>query len=77
MTVPGAGARSGILPRRLRRGRPLFMRSAGSWGWQGSWKGSTVVAYGKMKEIAEYCELDVINTYQVWLRVRTVSRETG
>ena len=23
---------------------------------------------GKIKEIAEYCELDVINTYQVWLR---------
>ena len=23
---------------------------------------------GKIKEIAEYCELDVINTYQIWLR---------
>jgi predicted PolB exonuclease-like 3'-5' exonuclease len=23
---------------------------------------------GKIKEIADYCEIDVINTYQVWLR---------
>ena len=23
---------------------------------------------GKIKEIAEYCETDVVNTYQVWLR---------
>jgi predicted PolB exonuclease-like 3'-5' exonuclease len=23
---------------------------------------------GKIKEIADYCETDVINTYQVWLR---------
>ncbi len=23
---------------------------------------------GKIKEIADYCETDVVNTYQVWLR---------
>jgi 3'-5' exonuclease len=23
---------------------------------------------GKIKEIADYCESDVVNTYQVWLR---------
>ena len=23
---------------------------------------------GKIKEIAEYCESDVVNTYRVWLR---------
>ena len=23
---------------------------------------------GKIKEIAEYCETDVVGTYQVWLR---------
>ena len=23
---------------------------------------------GKIKEIADYCEIDVVNTYQVWLR---------
>jgi predicted PolB exonuclease-like 3'-5' exonuclease len=23
---------------------------------------------GKIKEIAEYCETDVVSTYQVWLR---------
>jgi 3'-5' exonuclease len=23
---------------------------------------------GKIKEIAEYCETDVLNTYRVWLR---------
>jgi 3'-5' exonuclease len=33
--------------------------------------GSEVDRYyleGKLKEIAEYCEADVINTYRVWLR---------
>jgi len=25
---------------------------------------------GKIKEIAEYCETDVVGTYQVWLRLR-------
>jgi hypothetical protein len=29
----------------------------------------------KIKEIADYCETDVINTYQVWAAVRTISRE--
>jgi 3'-5' exonuclease len=23
---------------------------------------------GKIKEIADYCETDIVNTYQVWLR---------
>jgi hypothetical protein len=34
-------------------------------------KGSEVARYfldGKIKEIAEYCETDVVNTYRVWLR---------
>jgi 3'-5' exonuclease len=33
--------------------------------------GSQVEKYfreGKIKEIAEYCESDVVNTYRVWLR---------
>jgi 3'-5' exonuclease len=33
--------------------------------------GSEVGRYfseGKIKEIAEYCETDVVNTYRVWLR---------
>jgi predicted PolB exonuclease-like 3'-5' exonuclease len=33
--------------------------------------GSEVERYfieGKIKEIAEYCESDIINTYHVWLR---------
>ena len=33
--------------------------------------GSEVERYfreGKIKEIAEYCEMDVVGTYQVWLR---------
>jgi len=33
--------------------------------------GSEVERYfheGRIKEIAEYCEIDVVNTYQVWLR---------
>ncbi len=33
--------------------------------------GSEVAAYfqaGRIKEIADYCETDVVNTYQIWLR---------
>jgi predicted PolB exonuclease-like 3'-5' exonuclease len=33
--------------------------------------GSEVEKYyreGRIREIAEYCETDVVNTYQVWLR---------
>ena len=33
--------------------------------------GSDVERYfldGKIKEIADYCETDVVNTYRVWLR---------
>jgi predicted PolB exonuclease-like 3'-5' exonuclease len=26
------------------------------------------VREGKIKEVAEYCETDVVNTYRVWLR---------
>ena len=34
-------------------------------------KGSEVASYfraGRLKEIADYCETDIINTYRVWLR---------
>jgi len=34
-------------------------------------KGSEVATYyraGRLKEIAEYCETDIVNTYRVWLR---------
>src|SRR5450759_5489074 len=34
-------------------------------------KGSEVAAYyraGRIKEIADYCETDIVNTYRVWLR---------
>lgn len=34
-------------------------------------KGSEVARYfleGKIKEIADYCESDIVNTYRVWLR---------
>jgi hypothetical protein len=33
--------------------------------------GSEVVRYfreGKIKEISDYCETDIVNTYRVWLR---------
>jgi predicted PolB exonuclease-like 3'-5' exonuclease len=33
--------------------------------------GSEVTRYfleGKIKEIADYCETDIVNTYRVWLR---------
>jgi hypothetical protein len=29
---------------------------------------------GKIKEIADYCETDVVNTYRVWLRTRIIMR---
>jgi 3'-5' exonuclease len=32
---------------------------------------------GKIKEIAEYCEVDVINTYQVWLRYELFRGKLG
>ena len=34
-------------------------------------QGSEVARYfleGKIKEIADYCESDIVNTYRVWLR---------
>jgi predicted PolB exonuclease-like 3'-5' exonuclease len=54
--------------------RPPFTRSAGSWACRGSRRGidgGEVERYfhaGKIKEIADYCETDVVGTYQVWLR---------
>ena len=72
--------------RSVRRERPRFTRSAGSWGCLESRKGSTVVRLeryfreGKIKEIADYCETDVVGTYQLWLRYElfrgTLSQET-
>jgi predicted PolB exonuclease-like 3'-5' exonuclease len=38
--------------------------------------GSEVERYyreGKLKEIADYCETDVVGTYQVWLRYELFS----
>jgi 3'-5' exonuclease len=29
---------------------------------------------GKIKEIADYCETDVVNTYRVWLRYELSGR---
>jgi predicted PolB exonuclease-like 3'-5' exonuclease len=29
---------------------------------------------GKIREIADYCQVDVINTYRVWAALRAVSR---
>jgi hypothetical protein len=40
-------------------------------GKPGGIDGTDVEPYfleGKIKEIAEYCETDVVNTYRVWLR---------
>jgi predicted PolB exonuclease-like 3'-5' exonuclease len=40
-------------------------------GKSGGIDGSDVERYfseGKIKEIADYCEADVVNTYRVWLR---------
>jgi 3'-5' exonuclease len=31
---------------------------------------------GKIKEVADYCETDVVSTYQLWATVRTISRHT-
>jgi 3'-5' exonuclease len=30
---------------------------------------------GKIQEIADYCETDIVNTYRVWLRYELVSRK--
>lgn len=40
-------------------------------GKPGGIDGSEVARYfleGKIKEIADYCETDIVNTYRVWLR---------
>jgi predicted PolB exonuclease-like 3'-5' exonuclease len=58
------------------------MRSAESWACRGKPKGfdgSEIERYfreGKIKEIADYCETDVVGTYQVWLRYELFSRHS-
>jgi predicted PolB exonuclease-like 3'-5' exonuclease len=59
--------------RSVRRERLVFTKLAESWACLESrgFDGGEVERYfreGKIKEIAGYCETDVINTYQVWLR---------
>jgi predicted PolB exonuclease-like 3'-5' exonuclease len=46
-------------------------RTLGLPGKPGDIKGSEVERYfreGRIKEIADYCEVDVVNTYRMWLR---------
>jgi 3'-5' exonuclease len=42
--------------------------------------GSEVESYflqGRIKEIADYCEADVVNTYRVWLRYELFRRNVA
>src|SRR5262245_44014349 len=52
--------------------KQLCMRFAKSWGClENSWGCGEVARYcleGRIKEVTEFCETDIVNTYQVWLR---------
>ncbi len=50
------------------------MSCAKSWAWRESQRAFTAgkspryCEDGRVKEVAEYCETDIVNTYRVWLR---------
>jgi Predicted 3'-5' exonuclease related to the exonuclease domain of PolB len=70
--VPGFSAQG--TPRRSPQGKATLHEISRAMGLPGKPKGidgAEVERYfheGKVKEIADYCEGDVVNTYQVWLR---------
>jgi predicted PolB exonuclease-like 3'-5' exonuclease len=49
-------------------GRPLTLGLAGKpEGIDGS-QVATLVKEGRIQQVADYCETDVVNTYRIWLR---------
>jgi predicted 3'-5' exonuclease similar to PolB exonuclease domain len=44
-------------------------------GWNGGDEVEKYYRDGHIREIAEYCESDVLNTYRVWLRYELSSKE--
>jgi 3'-5' exonuclease len=67
--VPAPWQKGGPSPNKA--GRPEICKVMGMSGKPVGMHGSEVACYcleGRIKEVAEYCETDIVNTYRVWLR---------